>query len=288
MKYTYPILLSFDIEDWQQSTWDRTLPINKVSYDNTSRLLDMLIAHDVKATMFILGKFAKKFPRIIKRMEEEGHEIACHGYEHIEVFKQSKNQFKNDVYKSKSLLEDLIGKKVTGYRAPDFSIVRESLWALEILFNLGFNYDSSIFPIKHNRYGIKHWPTEIKKVNINKHESIIEIPLSTISFNSINLPVSGGGYFRLLPKHLFSFFAKKILKQRPFIFYGHPYELNPDELKDTKLEIPYLYKVHQNLGRRFVANRLENLLKNFKISTISQYINNEIINFPKYDLEDYN
>ena len=217
-----PILLSFDIEDWQQSTWDRELPINKISYKNTSKLLDILSKNEVKATMFILGKFAKKFPDIIKRMDKEGHEIACHGYGHIEIFKQSKEDFQDDVYKSKSLLEDLIGKRVIGYRAPDFSVVKDSLWALEILSVLEFQYDSSIFPIRHNRYGIKNWPIEIKKVNINKNTSIIEIPLSTISLSAFNFPVSGGGYFRLLPKYLFSFLAKKILKKKTIYFLWPP------------------------------------------------------------------
>ena len=128
MVHSNPILISFDIEDWLQSTWDRTLPISKVSYENTSKLLDILDEHKVKATMFILGKFANKYPEIIKRMHNEGHEIACHGFNHIEIFNQSKIEFKNDVYKTKNLLEDLIGSEINGYRAPDFSITKDSYY----------------------------------------------------------------------------------------------------------------------------------------------------------------
>ena len=285
MKSQYPIILSFDIEDWHQSTWDRNLPISEVSYDNTSRLLDILLENQVTATMFVLGKFAEKYPNLVKRMDEEGHEVACHGFDHIEIFKQTKNEFKDDVYKSKSLLEEIIGKPVIGYRAPDFSIVDDTLWALDILSNLDFKYDSSIFPIKHNRYGISNWPTYISKVKIDESFSILEFPLSTISVTSINLPISGGGYFRLIPKLLFSFLAKKVLTEKPFVFYGHPYELNPDEFKETKLAIPLSYKLHQSLGRRFVVKRLKNLFEKFPITNFSRYINDNSEKFPIYSLD---
>ncbi len=136
----------------------------------------------------------------------------------IEIFKQTKKQFKDDVYRSKSNLEDLIGKLVLGYRAPDFSITNNSLWALEILSELGFKYDSSIFPIKHNRYGISNWPTDIRNVQLKNDNSILEFPLSIINIKSMNLPISGGGYFRLLPKAIFSLAAKNILKKDHLFF----------------------------------------------------------------------
>ena len=289
MVHSNPILISFDIEDWLQSTWDRTLPISKVSYENTSKLLDILDEHKVKATMFILGKFANKYPEIIKRMHNEGHEIACHGFNHIEIFNQSKIEFKNDVYKTKNLLEDLIGSEINGYRAPDFSITKDSLWALDILIELGFMYDSSIFPIKHNRYGIKDWPLTICKVKTNRNKSsILEVPLSTVALKSYNIPVSGGGYFRLFPKFLFSLFAKTVLKTRPFIYYGHPYEINPYELSKIKHQIPIKYKIHQNLGRKFVKGRLKALFNNFDTDTIFGYINSRLANFPTRDLYNQN
>ena len=284
MNTSYPIIVSIDVEDWQQSTWDRSLPITKVAFDNTARILDILSEQNIKATMFILGKFAEKYPEMVKRIDYDGHEISCHGYSHNEIFKQTKKQFKDDVYKSKSKLEDLIGKLVLGYRAPDFSITNDSLWALEILSELGFKYDSSIFPIKHNRYGISDWPTDIRNVLLKNDNSILEFPLSTINIKSINLPISGGGYFRLLPKSIFSLAAKSILKKRPFIFYCHPYEINPNELNNSNLAIPLSYKLHQGLGRRFIEKRLNNLFKQFPTCTFSDYIKYNVNNFRKFKL----
>ena len=285
MNVSYPMIISIDVEDWQQSTWDRSLPITKISFENTARLLDILSEQNIKTTMFILGKFAEKYPEMVRRIDSYGHEISCHGHNHNEIFNQTKKQFKNDVYRSKSYLEDLIGKLVLGYRAPDFSITNDSLWALEILSELGFKYDSSIFPIKHNRYGIHDWPTDIRNVQLNNNNSILEFPLSTINIKSINLPISGGGYFRLLPISIFSLAAKSILKRRPFIFYCHPYEINPSELNNNDLEIPLLYKLHQGLGRRFIEKRLISIFKKFSTCRFSDYIkNNDLTNIRNYKI----
>ena len=287
MSNSSSIIISIDVEDWQQSTWDRSLPISKIALDNTSRLLDILSEHNIQSTMFILGKFAEKYPEMIKKIDANNHEIACHGHSHIEIFKQTKKQFKDDVYRSKSNLENIIGKSVIGYRAPDFSIIHDSLWALDILSELGFKYDSSIFPIKHKRYGISNWPTDIKNILLNNNNSILEFPLSTINVKSINLPISGGGYFRLLPKYIFSLAAKKVLKKGPLIFYCHPYEINPDELKYSDLDIPFYYKLHQTMGRRFVKKRLINMFDKFSTCSFIDYINNNESNISNLDLSEF-
>jgi polysaccharide deacetylase family protein (PEP-CTERM system associated) len=278
------IILSFDVEDWQQSTWDRNLPISKRAADNTIRLLDILDRYQIKATMFVLGKFSDKYPTIVKRMAENGHEIGCHGFGHIEIFKQDYKSFKVDVEKAKDGLEQIIGEPVLGYRAPDFSIINSSLWALEVLSELGFQYDSSIFPIKHNRYGIPNWPTNIQKVILDNGGSILEFPLSTYKLGKFNIPVSGGGYFRLIPLILFSFFIKKILIKRPFIFYMHPYELNHEELIKLDFKVPLIKRIHQGYGRKNSSEKLISLLKTFPVTTFREIYYNESTSFPDFDI----
>jgi len=281
------IILSIDIEDWRQSTWDRNLSISQRAADNTLRLLDVLDNYGVKATMFVLGKFSEKYPEIIKKIQCNGHEIACHGYGHVEIFKQNYKSFKMDVKRAKDGLEQIIGKPVIGYRAPDFSIINSSLWALEVLSELGFQYDSSIFPIKHNRYGISNWPTSIQNVILDNGGSILEFPLSTYKFGNLNIPVSGGGYFRLFPSMLFCYFIKNILRERPFIFYMHPYELDHMEFDYLEFKIPLLTRIHQSFGRKYFSGKLAILLKTFKICNFRNIINNGSKSFPDLNISSY-
>ena len=142
------------------------MPITARSAHNTRRLLELFAELDVRATMFVLGKFAKAFPEIVREIDSAGHEVACHGWGHVEIFAQTREEFAADVSHSKDLLEQLTGRPVRGYRAPDFSIVGRTLWALEILAELGFRYDSSIFPVRHPRYGIPDWPTNPLEVRL--------------------------------------------------------------------------------------------------------------------------
>ena len=270
----HPIILSVDIEDWQQSTWDRSLPVSKVSADNTLKLLDIFETYGIKATMFIQGKFSEKFPDIVKKIHKNGHEIACHGHGHIEIFKQNKNDFFFDVKRAKENLEDIIGDSVIGYRAPDFSITKDTLWALEKLTELNFKYDSSIFPIKHSRYGISNWPIDAKMLNLKNNKSLKEFPISVFKIRDYNLPVGGGGYFRLFPIALYNFMLKNILKKRPFIFYMHPYEINHNELNDLNFKIPVYTKIHQGLGRKHFSSKLGYLIKTYKISNFKDQLNN--------------
>jgi len=269
------IILSIDVEDWQQSTWDRNLPIRKRAADNVLYLLEILEKYDLKSTMFVLGKFCEKFPEIVKQIHKNGHEIACHGYGHIEIFNQGNKNFKLDVKRSKDMLEQLIGEPVIGYRAPDFSIIKKSLWALEILSELGFKYDSSIYPIHHKRYGIADWDIGINNVIINDNLSIIEFPLSIYNIGKLNIPVSGGGYFRLLPINLFIYFVKQIIKKRPFIFYMHPYEMDYNEFHNLEFEVPLLTRIHQGFGRKSFLHKLEVLLNNFSTTTFLNIVNNK-------------
>jgi polysaccharide deacetylase family protein (PEP-CTERM system associated) len=258
-----PPVISVDIEDWPQSSWDRELPISERAAVNARRVLDLLREAGVRATMFVLGKFAEKFPRVVRDIHREGHEIACHGYGHIEVFKQSRQTFAEDVRRSKDLLEQIIGERVTGYRAPDFSIVLSTLWALETLADSGFEYDSSVFPIRRKRYGIPDWPVSPVQVYFSEKKSIIEVPIATFRCLNRNWPVGGGGYHRLLPGFVSRRFAKSVMATGPFIFYCHPYEFDVRELKEIPIKIPFHIRLHQGLGRRFFGSRFKAFLRLF-------------------------
>ena len=280
-----PIIFSVDVEDWQQSTWDRNLPISKKSADNTLFLLDVLNEYKIKTTMFILGKFAKEFPNVVKEIHKNGHEIGCHGHGHEEIFHLNKNLFKSDVSKSKDCIEQIIGHSVLGYRAPDFSIVENTTWALEVLIELGFEYDSSIFPIYHGRYGIPYWPSFINSIIINNDKSIIEFPLSTGKIGKYNLPIAGGGYFRLFPRKVFFYFLEKTLKKQPFIFYMHPYELDFKEFDKLDFKVPFKTRIHQGLGRKGFLNKLRFMFDKYDFTTFEKYLEKYRKRIPDYNIE---
>lgn len=245
------LVITIDVEDWQQSTLNQSLEISDHSAKYLESLLMLLSAFEKKATMFVLGKFAEKFPYLVKKISNDGHEVACHGYSHIQIFKQTPKEFSADINRSKKYLEDLIGKPVLGYRAPDFSIINSSIWALKILSEHGFEYDSSIFPIDGPRYGIKTWPLDARRVILDNESSIIEIPPSTLSFFGHRFPVAGGGYHRLFPYFLIKFFLKKVWENtRYFVSYCHPYEFYSDELRQINHYIPPLLFLSQNIGRK--------------------------------------
>jgi len=262
LKFSPPVI-TIDVEDWVQSTWDRNLPISERSAINTRAILQILQESGVRATMFILGKFAKAFPSVVKEIRADGHEVACHGYGHIEIFRQSSDEFAEDIRISKDILEQILGEPVRGYRAPDFSIVRNTLWGLEILADLGFEYDSSIFPVSHSRYGIPQWPTSPTQVCLSESKSIIEVPIATFPFLGKNWPIGGGGYHRLLPGFISRTLAKRVMALTPFVFYCHPYELDHRAFKDVHLSIPFHVRVHQGLGRRWFKDRFRSFLHEF-------------------------
>jgi polysaccharide deacetylase family protein (PEP-CTERM system associated) len=257
-----PPLISVDVEDWPQSSWDRDLPITRRAAVNTQRVLDLLRQSRVRATMFVLGKFAETFPDIVREIRADGHEVACHGHGHVEIFKQTREEFAQDVRRSKDVLEQILGERIKGYRAPDFSIVERTLWALEVLVEAGFEYDSSIFPVRRPRYGILGWPTTPVRLNFGG-KSIVEVPIATVQYMGKNWPVGGGGYHRLLPGFVSRHFAKHVMESAPFVFYCHPYEFDPLEFKEISVSIPLKVRLHQGLGRRWFKQRFETFLDKF-------------------------
>jgi polysaccharide deacetylase family protein (PEP-CTERM system associated) len=260
------LVVSVDVEDWPQSTWDHALEITPRAARNTERVLDILAAHGQSATMFVLGKFAERFPETVRRIAREGHEVASHGYGHLEVFHQSPAEFGDDVRRSKQLLEAITGQPVRGYRAPDFSIVPSTLWALDVLAEEGFQYDSSIFPISMSRYGIQGWPVGPVKVCLSSGRSIVEVPITTLTWMGRRWPVAGGGYHRLLPWSIIRWAVRHSLRQNEsFMAYCHPYEFDAAEFATLNLDIPLRTRLHQGLGRRGFQPKFERLLTQFRV-----------------------
>jgi polysaccharide deacetylase family protein (PEP-CTERM system associated) len=231
------------------------------------RVLDVLAAHDTRITMFVLGKFAERFPSVVRRISEDGHEVASHGFGHVEVFRQTRAEFAEDVARSVALLEDICGTKVEGYRAPDFSVVRESLWALDVLASIGLTYDSSIFPIRHGRYGIADWPVTVSRVPLRGGGSIVELPIATTTIVGKKVPVAGGGYHRLLPSAAIEWAVERnVARGLPFVAYCHPYEFDDRELGELSIRVPLRTRLHQGIGRRGFLRKFERLLTRFRVA----------------------
>ena len=277
-----PPVISIDVEDWPQSTWDHSLPITGRAVENTRRLLRVLRDTEVRATMFVLGKLAECFPQVVKEIQADGHEVACHGYGHMEVGRQSPDEFFADVRQTKDLLEQIIGKPVNGYRAPDFSIVKGTLWALDALAEAGFEYDSSIVPARLSRYGIAGWPVLPVRVQLGQGASILEAPLATFHALGRNWPVGGGGYHRLLPGVVSRYFARRIMVGAPFVFYCHPYEFDVYELREIPIRVPLTIRFHQGAGRRWFEQRFRSFVDCFGGQSMRQMLSAQP--WPEFDL----
>jgi polysaccharide deacetylase family protein (PEP-CTERM system associated) len=226
---------------------------------NTHRLLDLFDEHRTRITFFVLGWVAERYPALIRELQRRGHEVACHGLTHELVYRQTPAVFREETLRSKNLLEDLTGTPVRGYRAASYSITRESLWALDILEELGFVYDSSIFPINHDLYGIPGAPRHPHKVGSGR---LLEVPLTTVSIVGQRLPCAGGGYFRLLPYALFSWSLRRVNAEgMPAVFYLHPWEIDPGQPR-IKASLKSRFRHYTNLAR--TEGRLRTLLSEFR------------------------
>lgn len=235
---------------------------------NTHAMLDLLSAHDTRATFFVLGWVAERFPALVRDIAARGHEIACHGYAHRLVYTLGADAFRADVARAKHVLEDCLGAAITGFRAASYSIVRDTLWALDILIELGFRYDSSIFPVHHDLYGIPDFPRRPVRWQCSAGE-ILEIPASTVQLFGRNLPVAGGGYFRLLPYAVTRWGVARIngADKLPALVYVHPWELDPDQ---PRLPAPALARFRQYTNIRSTAPRLHRLLSDFQFAPMGE------------------
>jgi len=268
-------VLTIDVEDYfhvaalsksiKQEEWNTISP--RVE-NNTHQLLDLFDEHNVKATHFVLGWVAERFPELVREIDNRGHEVASHGYSHQLVYTQAPTLFESETRDSKNLLEDIVGKPVQGYRAASYSITRKSLWALDILADLGFKYDSSIFPVVHDRYGIRGSPEFPHILETPNKSTLVEYPLSTFRIMGQSIPVAGGGYFRLYPYWLSRFFYRKINQQAaPFVFYLHPWEIDPDQPR-VDANLLSRFRHYNNLDKGY--QRLSRLLSDFSFITMHE------------------
>lgn len=239
---------------------------------NTHRLLQLFDDANIKITFFVLGWVADHYPELVKTIRAQGHEIASHGYSHQLIYKQNPEIFRAETAKSKTILEDLAQTPITGYRAASYSITRKSLWALDILAELGFTWDSSIFPTRHDNYGIPGSPEEPYRIITNSGASLLEFPLTTAKVCGQSIPAAGGGYFRQYPYALSKWlFERASLNQtKPQIFYLHPWEIDPDQPRIPNASWFSNFRHYTNLKR--CLPRLERMLEDFQFGTMSESI----------------
>ncbi len=232
----------------------------------TRRLLDLFESHGVRATFFVLGWVAERQRDLVKEIHDRGHEVAAHSYWHKLVFEMSPEEFREDLRRVRDLLEDIIGAKVKGYRAPTYSITRRSLWAHEILVEEGFEYSSSIFPITHDRYGIPDYQRFPVKLDV-QGKPLWEFPLTTMQVGSRNLPIAGGGYMRLFPAQGMARALARVnnAEKRPTIVYLHPWEIDPQIPKFRQNALKD-FRGYVGLGR--MIGKLDHLLHKLHFTTV--------------------
>lgn len=273
MRSDMPIsLLSVDVEDWfhvdnlkaaiTRDSWsERELRVER----NVNIILDVLDKNSTKGTFFMLGWVVERSPDLVKTVHARGHEIAAHGFAHDSIYDLSPAKFQSDVAKSKCMLEDLTGVEVIGYRAPNFSITD---WAIDVLQELGFSYDSSLYPtMVHDRYGKLSGVQLPVKGHVELRSGFFEVLLSTLPVFGQNIPWSGGAYFRIIPYTLFKNGVKAILsKKEAYCFYIHPWEFDPDQPRVSNINAFYRFRHYCNLNK--TLDRFTRLVQDFKFQPI--------------------
>jgi polysaccharide deacetylase family protein (PEP-CTERM system associated) len=270
--------MSVDVEDYfhvaalsdsiPRATWDGMDARVGVS---TRRLLDLFDAADTKATFFTLGWVAERHPDLVREIHRRGHEVACHGYSHKLVYEQSPEEFREETIRSKDILEDLIGQPVDGYRAASYSITPKSRWALDILVEAGFAYDSSVFPVRHDLYGMpgaQRFPHVLKT---DGGASLVEFPPSTAQVFGQSVPAAGGGYFRLYPYAVSRWLIRRVNngEGKPAVFYLHPWEIDTEQ---PRIETHWRsrFRHYNNLDK--CEDRLRRLLGDFHMTTCREVL----------------
>ena len=261
--------LTIDVEDYfhvsafathiDRADWERMPSRVERNVDAILRLLEERRVH---ATFFVLGWVAERHPGLVRRIVRDGHELACHGYEHRRASEQDRDAFSRDVSRAKALLEDVGGVAVQGYRAPSFSIGRQNLWTLECLRESGFRYSSSVYPIRHDHYGMPDAPRFA--FFPESGNGLLEIPVTTVRLFSRNLPAGGGGYFRLLPYRVSRWCLKRVntVDRQPCIFYFHPWEVDPGQPRVRGIGAKTRFRHYVNLSA--MERRIRALLSDFQ------------------------
>jgi polysaccharide deacetylase family protein (PEP-CTERM system associated) len=265
-------ILTIDVEEWYHGNYNsldsnRLQKVSRVE-SNTEEILEILENIGARGTFFILGEVAEKKPSLVKKISQHGHEIASHGYHHNLVYKYTQSEFKEDVMKSKSILEDCIGRQILGYRSPSWSVKKDTTWFYDTLESLGFRYSSSVFPISNYLYGIKDAPRFFYKPK--EQCSIYEVPCSTSLFLNKRIPFSGGFYFRLLPFFFINYFTNQVfLENNPVLFYLHPREIDPFQPR-LSLTSSFESFVH-HYGITNCRNKFFKLLNQYKLTSIQDF-----------------
>ncbi|HSK74158.1 MAG TPA: XrtA system polysaccharide deacetylase [Pyrinomonadaceae bacterium] len=265
--------LTIDFEDWYQgleipySDWEKFEDRIEMVGD---KLLQILEEGNTKATFFMLGYVAEQHPEIVKKIKSAGHEIGTHGFSHTLIYKQEPEVFRQEMKRAVEFLEDLTGEAVLGHRAPFFSITKDSLWALDILGELGIKYDSSIFPVLNYRYGIAGAPRFPYKIKREKYE-FMEFPVSTLKLPGVTLPISGGAYFRIYPYQLTKQALRAVNRSgNPITFYLHPWELDPDH---PRIDVPRRIALTHYFNLGATERRLRKLLRDFDFAPMKEVLN---------------
>lgn len=272
--------MTIDVEDYfhvsalsqviKPNEWDQQ-PSRVVK--NTHKLLDLFAEKQIKGTFFVLGWVAEREPQLVRDIAAAGHEIASHGYSHQLIYRQTPELFRDETRRSKEILESIVQKPVEGYRAASYSITTKSLWALDILAELGFKWDSSIFPVYHDNYGIPDTPTEPYTIQTQNGQTLTEFPITSAKAFGLSIPAAGGGYFRQFPYPLFRYLFRKASgnDQMPKIFYLHPWEVDPDQPRFSNASWLSRFRHYTNLHR--CEDRLRCLIDDFDFGTLSESLN---------------
>jgi polysaccharide deacetylase family protein (PEP-CTERM system associated) len=265
--------LTVDVEDYFQvsalaphiprTDWD-SIPCRVER--NVERILALLAEANASATFFTLGWIAERYPSMVRRIVAAGHELASHGYGHLRIHEQNESEFSQDIRRAKSLLEDIAGTEVKGYRAPSFSIGRSTLWAFKAIAEAGYRYSSSVYPVRHDLYGMPDAP----RFPYRPRENLLEIPVTTTPVLGRNLPAGGGGYFRLLPYAVSRALIRRVnaLEARPAVFYFHPWEIDAEQPRIRGTSLKTRFRHYVNLQR--TERRLCRLLRDFQWRSMDQ------------------
>ncbi|MGE0081188.1 MAG: XrtA system polysaccharide deacetylase [Thiohalomonadaceae bacterium] len=264
-----PNAMTVDVEDYYQVSAfaDRVRPADWPAFEprvarNTFRLLALFENAGVRATFFVLGWVAERNPGLVREIAAAGHEVACHGYSHELIYRQTPAQFHQETRRAKEVLEDQAQVPVIGYRAASYSIVEQSRWALDVLHELGFLYDSSIFPVRHDRYGIPHAPLDPHRIRTPRGAQLTEFPPTAVDRFGVRFPV-GGGWFRLYPYALTRRLLRHVMHERPFMFYVHPWEIDPQQ---PRIGAGPRSRFRHYLNLHRCEARLKRLLRDFPLA----------------------
>ena len=262
-----------DVEDWYQSCVDHDAPISDRVVRNTTLVLSLLDDCGVKGTFFVQGRVAETFPKLAESLAAEGHEVQAHGYSHRPLFSLDRKRLRDELERARKTVEDACGLPVTAFRAQGFSILRNNLCALDLLAEVGFTIDSSIFPMRTRRYGIPGWELSPHYVALGDGAALLEVPVAIWEISGVRIPIAGGGYFRIWPQRLLQTGLRSIVAaRRPPVIYCHPYEFNREELADFRTDVRFRRRFSQGLGRRSSERRIRALLATLAFGRLDEVL----------------